>query len=177
MIVIDVETSGLFPETNSILSIGAIEWGRPSHEFYIECKPFDGAEVTDGALKVNGFTREYIEKLDVTPGEACMKLIEWMGGIEDITYAGYNVQFDHSFVKAQFKRSGIGWPFGFRWVDGHSVVYAAMDPNLRPLYRRNSSLSLNKALELLFLEPEPTPHNALNGAQKVYELLEKAGVR
>lgn len=177
MIVIDVETSGLFPDKNSILSIGAVEYGRPQHTFYVECVPWDGAEITDRALEVNGFTREYIDKLDTTPGEACMQLLDWMSGIEDITYAGYNVQFDHSFLKEQFKRSGIGWPFGFRWVDGHSVVYAMMEPDSRPLYHRNSSLSLNKALELFFLEPEPEPHNALVGAQKVYELLEKAGVK
>ena len=173
MIVIDVETSGLFPDKNSILSVGAIEYENHGNWFYQECRPWDGAEITDKALEVNGFTREYIEKVELTPGELCLKLVEWMGGVEDITYAGYNVAFDHGFMKAQFERSGIKWPFGFRWVDAHSVAYFAMDATERPLYHRNSSLSLDKALEFNFLEPEQKPHNSLVGAQKVFELLRK----
>jgi DNA polymerase III epsilon subunit-like protein len=172
MIIVDVETSGLDENKNSILSVGAIEWGNPGNEFYMECKPWEGAEVHDKALEVNGFTRDYLDDLTFTPGEICLTFGNWARDIEDHTFTGYNIHFDYKFLQAQFKRSNIKWPFGFRWVDAHSIAYWSLDPELRPVYYGNSSLSLDKALELFFLEPEEKPHNALTGARKVYELLE-----
>ena len=56
MIVVDVETSGLDDEKNSLLSIGAVDFYNPKNQFYGECRVREGAEVNPEALEVNGFT-------------------------------------------------------------------------------------------------------------------------
>ena len=58
MIVLDVEMSGLDPNRHSILSLGALDLDEPTNQFYEECRAWDGAEIDDAALAVNGFTRE-----------------------------------------------------------------------------------------------------------------------
>lgn len=175
MVIVDIETSGLYPNQHSILSIGAVEWRRPHNTFYGECNVWEGAEITDKALQVNGFTRKQIEAQVKTPGELCHEFSTWSTKINNHTLAGFNVQFDQSFLKAQFDRSGISWPFWFRWVDAHSVAYWTLlmtKPGLIPIKYGNSGLNMNEALEIFFCDPEPDPHNALMGAQKTHELFE-----
>lgn len=60
MIVIDVEASGVSPEKNSLVSLGAVDFANPQNRFYEECRIWDGAHIEKGALEVNGFTREQI---------------------------------------------------------------------------------------------------------------------
>ena len=42
MIVLDTESTGLNPLTDSILSIGAIDLNDPTNQFYDECRIWDG---------------------------------------------------------------------------------------------------------------------------------------
>ena len=60
MIVVDVETTGLYPNKNSIVSIGAVDFLNPVNTFYQECRIWRGAKISDQALEVNGFTKKQI---------------------------------------------------------------------------------------------------------------------
>ena len=60
MIVVDVETTGSIPYRHSIVSIGAVEFENPTNQFYEECRIFEGAEIEDIAMKVNGFSYDEI---------------------------------------------------------------------------------------------------------------------
>lgn len=60
MIVFDVETTGEDSRKHSIVSIGALEFSNPKNQFYEECRIWEGAEVQEIALKINGFTEENI---------------------------------------------------------------------------------------------------------------------
>ncbi len=58
MIAVDVEASGVNPQENSILAIGGLDLANPGNTFYDECRIWDGADLSDEALAINGFTRE-----------------------------------------------------------------------------------------------------------------------
>ncbi len=162
LIALDVETTGLDPQTCSIVSIGAVHVAS-GKEFYIECAPWLGAEVSDGALKVNGFTHEYLNTLTLNEEGAIMQFLTWVSnfGLAPLMLA-HNSAFDKSFIAEACKRAGLTSPFGFRTVDVHSIVYAHM---VRTVITPPTTLSLNKCLEYLGLPVEPTPHNALTGAK------------
>ncbi len=156
---VDVETTGLDPLTSSIVSIGIVNM-ETREEFYKECRPFEGAEVHDGALKVNGFTREYLAGLPLSEAAMMQKVLEFVH--TDALMLAHNSSFDKAFVEAACARAGLQSPFSFRTVDLHSIVYAHMTINRHTIPFR---LSLNECLKYAGQEKEPDPHNALTGAR------------
>lgn len=168
MIVVDVETTGLNPDRNSIVSIGALDFSNPPNQFYGECRAFDGAEITEEALMVNGFSREEVTDRNKQSLEDLMKkFAAWLGGVGDKTIAGENPFFDRDFLKASAKRCSINLGIGSRIVDLHSLSYSF---HLKkgfaiPSKDGKSNLGLDKTLVFVGLPEEPKPHNALVGAK------------
>lgn len=163
-IVLDIETGGLSPLVNPILSIGAVDYSN-GDEFYGECHAWmDGFSqyvIDDAALVINGFTRE--QALDASKQSATSlvaQFLAWSAGRANLL-AGQQVgAFDIPFVKHIWQTStwlnaGEAWSFSHRSLDLHSVAYAKL----------GQSLSLDGILKALGLAPEPKPHNALTGAR------------
>lgn len=170
LIAVDVETTGLDSLTSSIVSIGAVHISSGGY-FYIECRPWEGAEVRDEALKVNGFTREYLDVLETTEAQAVAMFQDWARGFTtNPIMLAHNSAFDKSFVSAACKRGEVKNSFNFRTVDVHSIVYTHM---IRSGDTPPGQLSLNKCLEYFGLDREPDPHNALTGARCNVSLWEK----
>lgn len=170
MIVLDVEGSGLDPEKHSILSIGALDLDDPTNQFYEECQVWDGAEINDDALAINGFSRDEVISQGShkqTEGELIASFVAWATDRpKDTTLAAQNVTFDRLFVEAACRRAGIECPFAHRTIDVHTLVWAHMaargiEP---PLKNRRSDIDLGYALRYVGLPEEPKPHNALTGA-------------
>lgn len=164
MIAVDVETTGVFPHKHSILSIGAVDMANPSNTFYAECRAWDGAEIEDEALAVNGFTREQANDLARNSEEDTMRdFVAWVKriGIDKPLLCGQNAAFDREFVRAACERAGIKSPFNYRVVDLHSVAwfYITSHGSQPP-----KNLSLNRIMEMTGAGREPDPHNALTGA-------------
>lgn len=168
MIVLDVETSGLSPENNSIMSVGAVDFSNPTRQFYEECRVWDNAQVSLGALHVNGFKMEDAYDPNKKTLNKVMNLFqEWTRNIEDITIAGENPDFDRNFLSSSFVKAGLEWCFGHRVIDLHSLSYAHMckkGANL-PLNKNRIGISLDVTLNYVGLPSEPKPHNALTGAK------------
>ncbi|MFP4633378.1 MAG: exonuclease domain-containing protein [Candidatus Aenigmatarchaeota archaeon] len=170
MLVTDVETTGIDPEKYSIVSLGSIRYEDPQDTFYEECRIRDGAEVSDRALAINGFTREEItDPKKPEPGEVLNDFIRWAGSAEDRTISGENPSFDTGFLQKTAERNDIDWPFGYRTVDLHSLTYAhQISRRLKPPTKdRKSALSLNKTLEYVGI-PEDVrseEHDALEDAK------------
>jgi DNA polymerase III epsilon subunit-like protein len=177
MIVVDVEASGTEPHKHSIVSVGAIDFDKPTRQLYEECHIWDGAHVMDEALEVNGFTLEQIkDPKKQTEGELVHKFIEWALEAPDRTLAGQNPSFDRDFLRNAAERAGhTDWPFAFRTVDTHSLAYIHMVKRglTPPLEHQRSALDLDAVLNYCGIPREPEPHNALTGAKSHAEVVSR----
>ncbi len=177
MIVIDIETSGLEPERNSILSIGAVEFENPSNQFYEECRLRDGAEASPEALAVNGFTMAQInDKTKKSLDEMLHDFKVWTDGVEDRTPAGHNISaFDLAFIRHYSRLYGIGLHFGHRSVDTHGLVYGGhLSRGIKPPLKNNrSDINSDGVMRYVGLPDEPRPHNGLTGAKMEAEAISR----
>lgn len=164
---VDVETSGLDPNTCAILSIGAVELNSPSRTFYEESSGFQGADIQEGALKVNGFTLEQISKQPIDESRMLQRFFAWLK--KNPIMVAHNSAFDSSFIKAAAVRASLPNPFSFRTIDIHSIVYMNLMQHKKEI---PAKLSLNECLSQYSLPREPDPHNALTGAQCNQSLFE-----
>jgi DNA polymerase III epsilon subunit-like protein len=123
----------------------------------------------DGALAVNGFTREQItDKTKMTEGELVVQFLEWSQELDDRTLTGQNVSFDRDMLKAAVERAGLNWTLPYRTLDTHTMCYLHMvhrgiKPPLDAQHKR-SNLDLDAIMNYCGIPDEPDPHNALTGA-------------
>jgi len=159
MIIVDVETGGLDPRYNPLLSIGAVEYEHPFNIFYAEIKPLSGLTSNVKALQVNGID---LEKWSTKPNlhSVMNKFFIWIQGTQEKTLAGHNSSFDRDFCNVNFRRIGFGNIFNHRTIDLHSVAYTVFTKK-KVFFDR---LTSDEIYRLLGMPEEPKPHNALNGA-------------
>jgi DNA polymerase III epsilon subunit-like protein len=170
MIVLDIEASGTEPWKHSIVSIGALDFANTKNRFYGECRIWDGAHIMDGALQVNGFTKEQItDPKKPSEAELVREFLRWTESVGERTFAGQNVSFDRDFLKYAAERAGhTNWSFSHRTIDTHTLCYMHMiNRGLQPPEDRihhHSALNLDAVLNYCGIPEEPHPHNALTGA-------------
>ena len=169
MLVVDIEASGVNYQKHSIVSIGALDFDNPENRFYEECKIWDGAHVMDGALEVNGFTKEQItDTKKQSEAQIVKKFLLWSQDFDDRTLAGQNISFDRDFLRAGAQRAGQNWNFAYRTIDTHSlcwmhIIKRGNKPPVDTKHKR-SNLDLDAVLQYCGIPEEPHPHNALTGA-------------
>lgn len=169
MLVVDVETSGLSPHKNSVLSIGALDLNNPDKRFYGECRIWDGAEINEEALAVNGFTKAEVNDTDKkSEAELITEFLEWSQHLADRTLTGQNPSFDRDFLREAALRAGLSWDLAHRTIDTHTLAYMHVIKSGLPApvdqQHRRSSLDLDAILNYCGIPDEPMPHNALTGA-------------
>lgn len=170
MIVVDIEASGTDANKHSILSIGAIDFDNPSDRFYDECRAWEGAHLDPGAFLVNGFSeKEALDASRKSEADAVKGFIAWATSKRDWTFAGQNPSFDRGFIEAACRRAKIDYPFAHRTLDTHTLAYMHMiTHSLVPPFdatHHRSDLDLDGILRYVGIPDEPTPHNALTGAE------------
>ncbi|OGG86017.1 hypothetical protein A2392_00930 [Candidatus Kaiserbacteria bacterium RIFOXYB1_FULL_46_14] len=178
MLVVDIESSGMSPERDSILSIGALDSENPEHRFYGECRIWDGAHINDESLEVNGFThQEATDPSKKSEAELVREFLEWSQHLNDRTLAGQNPSFDRDFLRAAAGRDHLLWDFAHRTIDTHTLCYMHIvnQGNQPPLdiQHRRSSLDLDAILNYCGIPDEPMPHNALTGALSHAEVISR----
>lgn len=168
MIALDVETTGLDPDTCSIVSLGAVDTEHPENQFYDECGAWEGAHLSEEALRVHGFTKEELLGGDKkSEADLIRSFVAWATDRpSDRTLIAQNPSFDHDFVRAACKRAGIEFPFAKRTIDTHTLVWLHMTlSNVPPpVGSHHSLISLDFSLRYCGIPEEPRPHNALTGA-------------
>lgn len=162
MIVVDIETTGLNPKKNQMVSIGAVDY-ETGETFYGECRIYKNDEINTQALEVNGFTEKDVrDNSKLTSKKLYEQFVDWSSKRSKML-AGCVVDFDISFLKSIHERTqgDREFPFYYRSIDLHSVAYGKF----------GKSMGLKSICETVGVEPEPDVHNALNGAMKAYECL------
>jgi DNA polymerase III epsilon subunit-like protein len=158
MIVLDIETSGLSPQINGMLSLGAVDFAT-GEEFYGECSLSKHNLCDPVAMQINGFKVEDVRPgMKQPPEDLYWSFVKWTHHLEgDRILAGHNIgHFDILFLEHIHNSIWFPkWSFGYRTVDLHSVAYSVL----------HKSLSHSDICRALGLEPEPKPHNALAGAR------------
>ena len=169
MIVVDVETSGLDDQKNSLLSIGAVDFYNPENQFYGECRIREGAEFDPEALKINEFTEEQInDKSKKSVKELVEEFLEWAGKIDKKILAGHNTWFDKGFLMNAINAHELDWPFGYRVLDLHTLFYTHIlekDPKDIPIEKWDVGFGSDLVHQYVGLFIEPKPHNGLTGAK------------
>lgn len=169
MLIIDTECSGLRPELHGILSIGALDFRNPDNRFYGECRAWEGSEIMDDALAVNGFSYEQAtDPVKQSETELVTAFLEWSQDLGERTLTGQNVPFDHNMLEAAARRGKINWNFAHRTIDVHTlcwmhVIKSGGQPPVDEVHKR-TALNSKAILNYCGLEKEPDPHNALTGA-------------
>jgi DNA polymerase III epsilon subunit-like protein len=169
MIVLDIEATGTNAVKHSILSIGAIDFDRPSRRFYGECRMWEGAHIMEGALEVNGFSEDQARDASkMSEAELVTQFMEWTQECADRTLVGQNVSFDRSYVMNACERAHIQCDLPYRTLDTHTMCFmhmvkAGLVPEIDPQHR-HTNLNLNAVLIYCGVPSEPNPHNALTGA-------------
>lgn len=167
MIVIDVETTGTNPHKHSIVSIGAVDFYKPSEQFLEECKIWEGAHVEHEALVINGYSEQEIsDPKKKSEAELVSSFFTWLEARESLLPAGHNPLFDLGFLQAAAERSHQNYILPSRSLDLHSVCFAHMiKKNVPPpMVHKKSALNSDAVMLYVGIPAEPKPHIALNGA-------------
>jgi DNA polymerase III epsilon subunit-like protein len=178
MIVIDIEASGTNYAKHSIVSLGALDFDRPEHRFYQECRIWDEAHINAESLAINDMTEDDArDSSKKSEGEIVREFLEWSQHMGDRTLAGQNVSFDRDFLKAACEREGLPWDLAHRTIDTHTLCYMHMvkrsvTPPIDEQHRR-SALNMDAVLNYCGIPAEPQPHNALTGAFSHAEVISR----
>lgn len=179
MLVVDVESSGVDYEKNSIISVGAIDLSNPTNQLYEECRIWEGAHISEEATAIHGVSdAELTDPKRQSEADLVHKFITWAMQLPERTLAGQNVSFDRDFLRAAAHRAGhTGWPFAHRTIDTHTLCYmhmvkAGLTPPVDPEHHR-SALNLDAVLNYCGIPDEPKPHNALTGAMSHAEVISR----
>jgi|ACXJ01.1.fsa_nt_gi DNA polymerase III epsilon subunit-like protein len=178
-VVFDCETTGLRPNENSIVALGAVDVAT-GDTFYEECRIPENSIVNQKALDVNGFTEEQIKDPSKETSEELYKhFIEFCKAHKTLFLAAYNAGFDINFTHSIGKRLKMnGLP-----PKAYDLMEIAMNEfinndNIFPLVEKEKIPGkypkLNETLGYYGLPDERHPHNALTGAQlecEVYTLM------
>lgn len=173
--VLDVETTGVNPERCAVLSVGMVTYRERPLEFYREYYPFDGAEVAEEALRINGFEPDKIARNpESDPKNVAGDVVSFMRKNGCNIISGENPSFDRDFVNAYAARYNAMFRLQRRTLDLQSVCISHMLSNGIDVPSKpdgSHDLVLDTILTFVGLGAEPRPHNALNGAKYEFEAL------
>ncbi len=115
--VVDTETTGLSPEWNDIIEIGAIRYidGKEVARFQTLVKPYESEErdwVDDFIAELTGITNDMLVDAPLT--EVAIKAFSEFLGEDDVV--GYNVNFDINFLYDCYMKH-LGFPMKNDFID------------------------------------------------------------
>lgn len=155
---VDCETTGLYPEQNGIVEIGAVlvEEGVLNKKFSALVNPGD-VEISPYAMEVNGLSLEYLQSEGEHIGEVLRRFDRMLPGKAII--AGWNTSgFDIPFLKRAYKDHGVKWRFHHHNLDYMVLANVLKQWGLLP---GASSLSLQNIATYLGVGVEGESHRAL----------------
>ena len=160
MIVLDIETTGLTHDVG-ICEIGAIN--LDSNDYFVQdCRIDREDTITEGALKVNGRTRqELFGKTKQSQKELIENYLNWVEGQLVKMFCGQNVSWDISMIQAKCIKYGLQKKFldvhGQRGMDLHTIAqekYFEIYKKYLLKEKGQSAMNLGKVLEFCGIPDE-----------------------
>jgi ribonuclease T len=166
-ISVDVEASGPFPPTFSMLSVGACVVGKPAAAFYAELKPIS-EEVVAEAIRVVGKPLEHFTKNGREPQAVMAEFENWVKSIcggQTPIFVGFNAAFDWAFVNCYFHTYLGRNPFGVSPLDIKAYFMGL----------KGSSWEDTRSSRIpdAFKGPAVQTHNALDDAKSQAQMFER----
>lgn len=125
VILVDVETTGLNPETDKIIELGAVAYDPEKKKilgtFSQLCKPGKENPVSNEITQITGITQKEVETFGVSEGTLLYNFEQWFGiwavdEVNQIFFAAHNAPFDKGFLLALKEASLFGFN-DYRWID------------------------------------------------------------
>lgn len=171
-IAFDVETTGLYPDTDRIVELGAVvfEDGIPTETFSTLLNPH--VPISPAASRVNHITNDMLQKAP-SEEEAMQVFVDFVGDAleAETAFVAHNARFDMGFLSATLTRLGYG----------AKIVYADT-LNLSRRYVRGVANYKQPTLAAHFGITNEAEHRAATDAKtcgqillRLLELQEKAG--
>jgi len=120
----DFETTGLYPDKDRIIEIGAVKFNLKGEEFRFSGLINPGVGIPSGASAVNGIYDDMVSEMppieEILPG--------FLSFIDDTVLVAHNIGFDASFLCQSAERLGLDVPnlvcldtiqFAKRYFKGH----------------------------------------------------------
>lgn len=179
MIVVDIETSGLYPNKNGIVEIGSLVFENPNRTYNRLCRLDPEDEIDPVALELNGQSEKDVRDLNrISQKEMLGEFFEWIRKEGDFYVAGENVGwFDLAFIKIKADKYGSKFPFQHRSFD----LNTAAQTRHKQVYGRfltengKSKMGLPEILEFVGFKDNRKKHKALEDckleAECIFRLL------
>ena len=158
-VVIDIETTGLYAETDSIIEIGAIKI-RGGNKLYFQRLVKVDIGLPENIIRLTGITDRMLQQSGVSIEAA---LIDFLDFIEELDLIGYNSQFDIKFLNKSLKQCGM-----------QSLTNTIYD--LKKIIQKDNLFQANYKLDTSLKSygiEKSVPHRALEDAKLIYELSTK----
>lgn len=173
-IFIDVETGGLDPKRDSLLSLGAvyIENGNPVDEREWLVRPEDKNKTVASwlALEINKIEiGKHLEEAEPYISAALsfmLKRFVYYPLNKKPFLGGHNIQFDKSFLQEQFLTKAALKHFSHRMIDTCSIARVLVDAGLIP----EDAHSSQGLIDFFKIELKGQRHSALTDAWVAWDL-------
>lgn len=128
----DTETSGVDPERHGIIQLAyIIEIDGVEKERGVLYNNCSGKDITEGALRINGFTHSQIagfpldKEMHKTLLKVFNKYVSPYDSNDKFIMGGYNVKFDENFLRVLWRDCGdkfFGSWFAFGHIDPSQII-------------------------------------------------------
>lgn len=175
---LDLETTGLNYYEHGIVEIGGVIEidGKVKEEFLLQCKPFPGQLVSKQAMAVNKIGLNemaafpeprdtYVELINILD-----KYVNRFDSKDKFFMIGYNVYFDHMFLRNFFEQNDNKYFSSYVWWPCIDVAVLLMEA-LKEKRTEFENFKLESVAKMMEIEIEA--HNALSDAKACREIYNK----
>lgn len=160
IVVFDLETTGLDPERQEIIEIGAVKVSHDLNseieEFHAKIKPQHIETAMPEALQVNG----YSDELWADAGPLSEVLPDFLKFINGSMLAAYNNTLDMRFLLSNVAREKLAMTSGYHYIDIFSIAYE----HVVGRQGKDEMLRLSDMCAYFGIPTPPEPHQALDDA-------------
>lgn len=123
LLVVDLETTGLDPTSDSIVQIAACVLTRKTlrEEAFFSTLVAPASSMDPAAQRVHGLSENDLR--DAPPLSWGIDKLEQLVDPQDVVLCGHNVSFDASFLRAAYDRLGRQYPYDYHTVDLWSLAF------------------------------------------------------